>query len=623
MWPLGKLLDVNLTNGDINISDLPEELVRKFLGGRGLGAWLLYENVEHGTDPLTPENVLVLSCGLLTGSAAPASARLHVGSRSPLTGLLGSSNVGGQFGATLRTCGFQAITVRGRAERPVSLYIEEGRAKIFEAERLWGLDTWETESRLRNEMGSGEPEILAIGPAGENLVLFACIMTGRHNSAGRTGMGAVMGSKLLKTIVVLGKKEKIPIKDSPIASAVQDYIRQIRKSPLFQRYSTYGIAGSVKPADRMGVLATRNYRNVQFEHADEISGEKLHEHVTRTKGCYRCPVHCKAEIRIAGGRFAGTEGARPEYETIAALGSKCGLGSGEAILYLTNLCNRLGVDTISTGSVIAFAMDLYDRGILSLWDTGGNSLTWGNDAAMEKLIHQIVYREGLGNILSQGVLRAAKLIGKGSEKFAFHVKGLEMTASDPRGLMGTALGYAVCTRGADFTNVYALPESRWSPERAEAEFGTRKAADRFATEGKGVLVRRSMLVCAAIDCLGVCKVPALSIVGDFDLKSESLLTEAVTGEKLTSEDLLRVGERVINIERLFNLRHGATSEDDKIPEKFLTDPVGEGPGKGKKVEGLESMLKEFCSAMGWDSEGVPSEEKLNELGLRGVGFPKS
>lgn len=617
MKSLGKILDVNLTDSRITISDLREELVEKFFGGRGLSVWFLYENIAQGVNPLGPENVLILSCGFLTGTAAPSSSRLHVGSKSPLTGLLGSSNVGGGFGAMLRSCGFQSILIRGRARRPVYLWIHDERAEIVEANLLWGLDTSETDSRLKRDLRDDKVGIMTIGPGGENLVLFASIISDRDHAAGRTGMGAVMGSKHLKAIVVRGGKGNAT-SDPSALSSVQDYIQRIKNSPLYQRYSTYGIAGSVKPADKMGVLGTRNYRNVRFEGTDRISGEKLYEYVTRPKSCHRCPVHCKAEIKIPHGKFSGTEGVRPEFETIMALGSKCGLNDTEALIYLSNLCNHLGIDTNSTGSVIAFAMDLYDRGILSLEDTRGIDLTWGNSEAMEKLIHQIARREGLGAILSQGVRRAAIIIGKGSERFAYHVKGLELPGSDPRGLMGTALGYAVSTRGADFSNVYALPECRWSPEKAEAEFGIREVADRFSTEGKGVLVRRSMIVCAAIDCLGICKVPALSIIGDFDLKNEAALTKSLSGEEFGYEDLFQIGERVLNLERLFDLRHGATSADDRIPDKFVQEPIDEGPGEGKKVEGLEATVKGFYRAMGWDEEGVPSQEKLESLGLSNV-----
>ena len=318
---------------------------------------------------------------------------------------------------------------------------------------------------------------------------------------------------------------------------------------------------------------------------------------------------------VPEGKFVGTVGARPEFETILALGSKCGLDDPEALLHLSNLCNRLGLDTNSTGSVIAFAMDLYDRRIISDGDTGGLEVTWGNAEVMDTLIHQIAKREGFGLVLSMGVCRAAQIINRGSQQFAYHVKGLELSGSDPRGLMGTALGYALSTRGADFSNVYALPETRWSAERCEGEFGIREIADRFSGKGKAKMVRRCMIVCAVIDCLGICKVPALSIVGDFDLKGETELTQALTDLPVDSKDLSEVGERVLNVERLFNLSQGATSADDMIPDFFIDEAVAEGPGEGKKVENMDSMIKEFYDLMQWDQAGIPTKEKLGLLGL--------
>jgi len=464
---LGKSLDVNLTDGKTDVSEFSGDMGRKFLGGRGLNAWLLYQNVGKDIHPLESRNVLILSCGLLTGTAAPA---------------------------------------------------------------------------------------------------------------------------------------------------VKAYIRKIKSSPRFQRFSTYGIAGAVNACNEMGVLATRNYRSVRFEDADRISGEKLHEYVTRSKSCYRCPVHCKADIRIDHGRFAGSEGGRPELESVIDLGSRCGLNDAAALLYLCNLCNRLGLDTVSTGGVIAFAMDLYDRGILTLEDTGGINLTWGNDEAMETLIYQIVHREGLGGLLSHGVRGAARLLGRGSERFAYHVKGLELTGYDPRGLMGTALGYAVSPRGGDFTSIYATAEYRWSPDRAEEELGDQRAVDRLSPAGKGALIRRAMIVSAVLDSLGLCKVPVLTLIGDFDLKNEAALTASLTGWSVDSEDLLRIGERIVNVERLFNLRNGAGVRDDRIPEKFIEEAIDEGPGEGHTVE-LEPMLRDFYRVMGWNETGYPSEERLTALDL--------
>jgi len=613
---LGKLLDVNLTEGRTTISGLPDKLVRKFLLGRGLNAWLLYQNVGEEVRPLRPENILLLSCGLLTGTVVPASSRLHVSSKSPLTGLMGSSNVGGNFGAELRLNGFQSILIRGRAKRPVFLWIHDGVVEIMDASSLWGLDTWESEKRLKSDLKDGCLRVMAIGPGGENLVSFACIMANDDHAAGRTGMGAVMGSKNLKAIAVRSQEKRL-LTDVSSASIVKSYIHKIKTSPRFQHVATYGSVGDIQWTNEMGILATRNYRETQFEHFHQIDGQKIQKYVTRLKSCYRCPVHCKADITIKHGRFKGTDGTRPEFESAVALGSKCGLDNTEALMYLCDLCSRLGIDSISTGSVIAFAMDLYDRGILTRKDTGGTDLIWGNQAAMEMLIHQIVRREGLGGILAYGVRDAARIIGKGSERFAYHAKGLELTAYDPRGLLGTALGYAVSPRGGDFTSTYATAEYRWSPERAERELGNREAVDRLSPEGKGALIRRASIVSVVLDSLGLCKVPPLTLMVDFSLKNEAALMASLTGWEVDSEDLLHIGERIVNVERLFNVRNGADVEDDRISEKFTKEAIAEGPAEGHTVQ-LQPMLKDFYGAMGWNEAGYPSEEKLKALDLLDV-----
>jgi len=613
---LGKSLDVDLTEGRIEISNLSEELVRKFLGGRGINAWLLHQHAAEGVQPLEPGNILILSCGLLTGTAAPASSRLHVSSKSPLTGIMGSSNVGGGFGAKLYSTGFQCILIRGRAKTPVTLWIRDRNIQIVDASSLWGLDTWETQERLRNELGDEGLEIMAIGPGGENLVPFACIMTDRDHAAGRTGMGAVMGSKNLKAIVVRGGK-RWPRIDPSSVSAVKGYIHKIKSSPRYRDISTYGSAGDIRWINEMGIMATRNYRETQFGDYDKIEGKQFQRYVTRLKSCHRCPVHCKADIRVTRGPFRGTDGTRPEFEPIIALGSKCGMSNTEALLYLCDLCSRLGIDSISTGGVIAFAMDLHDRGILTAEEAGGIDLTWGNHEAMETLIYQIVRRKGLGGILSHGVREAARIIGKGSERFACHAKGLELTGYDPRGLVGTALGYAVSPRGGDFTSIYATAEYRWSPETAETELGDRRAVDRFSSGGTAALIRRCMIVSAVLDSLGLCKVPALTLIGDFDLKDEAALTACLTGWAVGPEELLQIGERIVTVERLFNVRNGVGPGDDRIPDRFLEEPIEKGPAKGHTIR-LEPMVKEFYRVMGWDDTGHPAEERLTVLGLAEV-----
>ena len=610
---LGRRLDVNLSDNTIHASSLPERLVRTFFAGRGLNAWLLYQATGERTAPLGPENVLILSCGLLTGAGAPVSSRLHVSARSPLTGILGSSNVGGACAIGLHANGFQCLLIHGQAQRPVSLYIRDGGVEILDATCLWGQDTWETTEQLKRDLGNDRLCVMAIGPGGENLVPYACIMADRDHAAGRTGMGAVMGSKNLKAIVVETEKHP-PVMASVARETVRSYLSAVKPSPRSQPVSTYGGTSDICWAHEKGILATRNYRETQFEGVERIDGRTLQTYVTRHKSCPRCPVHCKADVLISRGEFRGVGGTRPEFETIIALGSKCGLSHTEALLGLSNLCNRLGIDTVSTGSVIAFAMDLYDRGILKRETSDGLDLEWGNHRAMGTLIHQIVARKGLGGILSHGVGMAAPVIGRGAQRFAYHTKGLELTGYDPRALMGTALTYAVSTRGGDFTSVYPSAEYRWSSETAMKEIGVPEAVNAASPQGKGLLVRRAMIASAAIDALGLCKIPVLTLREGFDLKKEATLTKALTGWDIDADTLLHVGERIATVERLFNLRSGGSPEDDTLPQTFIEEPIGRGPTEGCHVV-LEPMLTDFYGAMGWNETGYPSEKKLNTLDL--------
>jgi aldehyde:ferredoxin oxidoreductase len=426
-------------------------------------------------------------------------------------------------------------------------------------------------------------------------------------------MGAVLGSKNLKAIAVK-KETRKGKKDPAVREAIKRYHQKILAAPRYPLFSKLSNTFLISWANEMGILATRNYQQATFEAADRIDGRKMIDFVVKHKSCSRCPVHCKAEFRIPEGRFAGMTGERPDLEPIIALGAKCGVDDPQAILHLYNLCSRLGVDVLTMGSVLAFSMEAYEKGILTPKDTEGIELTWGNDRAMEEMIHRIVRRQGLGRVLAEGVQKAAESIGRGAEQFAYHSKGLELTGYDPRGLMATALGYAVSTRGGDFTSVYALPEFKWDARRGKEEFGTEKAVDRLAVEGKGLLVKRSILASAILDSLGICKVPALSLIGDFDLKNEAELTSLLTGWEVTPEELFRIGERVFNLENLFNIRHGKGTGKDTIPEMFRKTPLADGVVRGAKVN-MEPMLRDFYDAMGWDSGGRPKREKLEDLGL--------
>ena len=619
---LGQVVDIDLNTGAINFSAFPEELIWKYLGGRGFNVQHLYANLPPDADPLGPENIIIFSCGLLTGTAAPASARLHINARSPLTGFLGSSNVGGGFGAGLRSCGIQSLIIRGKSAEPVYLWIDGETVEIRNAKSLWGLDTWQTDEHLKTKLGSQKLKTMAIGPAGENGVLFGCIMTDRDHAAGRTGMGTVMGSKKLKAIVIREQKRKLPFRDMENGhEAVKRYAWQMKNSPHYKAVSKHGGAGYVQWADDLGILATRNYRENTFEAADQIDGKNLEKHIIRSHGCYRCPVRCKADLIFRDGKFKGQKAVRPEFEPMLSLGSKCGLKDLDTLVYLDNLCSRLGMDSISAGSLVSFAMDLFDRGILTTQDTGGLDLSWGNGDAMEILIKQMVTGEGLGATLAMGVRRAAQVIGRGAERYAAHVKGLEMAGYHPDNIMGTALGYTVSSRGADFSDVYATLEYKWLPDENSDELGTPKVADLKSIHGKAELVRRSMIIGMVIDCLGLCKVPSLCLICTFDLVAETELTAALTGHPVTVSELFAGGERIVNLERLINMQFGVSKIDDRLPDMFFDKEYNAGQEPSKPSEWMEPMKKEFYSVMGWDEEGRPTAEKLSELGITPVKVP--
>ena len=616
MTSVGQILDVDLSAGSWKFSAFSGEPVPEYLGGRGINVKYIFDNIPPGINPLGPENILVFSCGLLTGTAAPASSRMHINALSPLTGLLGSSNAGGGFGPQLRACGIQQLILRERAPAPVYLWIDGDSIEIRNAKSLWGLDTWATQDHLKKNLGSDNLKIMTIGPGGENGTLFGCILTDRDHVAGRTGMGTVMGSKNLKAIVVRDQKLKRPFSPSESGhEAIKQYVWQITNSPHFKDVKKYGGAGYVKWADDLGILATRNYRDYHFEDADRIEGKQLEKNVTRRRGCPRCPIQCKAELEFQNGRLKGSEVVRPEFEPMLSLGSKCGLNDLDTLVYLDNLCTRLGIDNISAGSVIAFVMDLYDRGIIDSDDTGGLDLSWGNAMAMETLIKQMVTGEGFGAILAKGVRRAAQLIGHGAEQYAPHVKGLELSGYHPDNIMGTALGYAVASRGADFNDIYATMEYKWLPEEEIEELGSPRAADLKSIHGKAELVRRSMIIGVVLDSLGLCKLPALCLICTYDLVAEAELVTTLLGEATDASNLFLAGERIVNLERLFNLKHGASHADDRLPDMFFEKEYNAGKKPSKPHAWMEPMKQEFYFVMGWDDEGQPTAEKLTELGI--------
>jgi aldehyde:ferredoxin oxidoreductase len=606
----GKTLNVDLTEKRHFLSPVQDRTLKTSIGGRGFNVAYLFDRFSEEIDPLGPDNCLLFSCGLLTGSPAPASSRLHINAVSPLTGLLGSSNIGGQAGAWLRSCGLQSIIVRGRSNTPVYLYIKEGHAEIRDARFLKGLDTLETQEKIKDVLGKRRLACLVIGPAGENMAKFACIISGRDHAAGRTGMGAVMGSKNLKAVVVAkGGKKKFPVKSSLARGAVKQYVQLIKASPDFKTFAQYGGAGYVKWADDMGIMAARNYRENRFDRVDRIDGRRLEAFKLKSSGCANCPVQCKAVLSFAREKDSRKTATRPEFEPMLNMGARCGLDDIEAIVHLDNLCSTLGIDSTSASATMAFAMDLYERGILTQTDTHGLDLTWGNARVMETLINQMAFAQGFGALLSRGVREVARIVGKGADRYAAHVKGLELSAYHPGSIMGTALGYAVSSRGGDYNNVYASLEYRWSKDLASMHFGSPEAVDIHASSGKGKLIRRAVLVNIVLDSLGLCKVPVLSMIGTFDLESEADLVTSLTGFPVTADELFAVGDRIATMERCFNLRQAPGMAQDTLPPMFMDQP-----GSNLNQETLDTMINDYYTAMGWDEKGIPDPGFLKGKG---------
>ncbi len=607
----GKVLEVDLSRRKIASQDADPGKQEDFLGGRGLNVSTLYENLPQ-TDPFDAGNVLVFGAGPLVGTIIPANGRYNVSSRSPLTGLLGDANAAGLWAPLLKKIGYDGIVVRGAADRPVYLYVTGNQVEIREAGHLWGRTTSETYSQMKRELGLNA-YILTIGPAGENLVRFASILNDGDRAAGRTGNGAVMGSKKLKAIVLAGRGQ-VPVADPDRVSAMARKIKAaMEAAPSFKIRSQLGTTLCTLLYNTMGVLPARNHQSGIFPGAEAISGERLKErYVIRPKSCYCCPIHCSRFSEIKQGRFAGTRMEGPEFETICAMGSNLGNDDLEAILYLNRRLNDLGLDSISTGGCIAYAMECFENGLIHRADADGLELSWGNVPAILSLVENIAARRGLGDLLAEGVLRASRKI-KGSDRYAMHVKGMEVPAQEVRGLKGWGLGWAVASRGGDHCRAFPVMETVWPPEQALAYFGTEKAADRFADEGKAAMVKWAEDLGAVIDAVGLCKIAYVSMAISPDLIPAAF--EAVTGKEMTLAQMLHAGERINNLERLLNLKLGLSPAQDTLPRRLVEEPLPEGPSRGQVIP-IEKMVQDYYRVRKWDPlTGYPQAEKLRELSL--------
>jgi len=601
----GRVLRVDLTTGKTRVEQLNVDIARKYIGGIGLGMKLWLDNSQPGVDPFSPENPLVLALGPVSGTMFPTAGNGHAFvSKSPATFGIGEAVAHGTFGAEMKRAGYDAVIFTGKSEKPVYLWIDDDSVQLLDAAHLIGKSPSETEDAIKDELGDYYVRVASIGLAGEKLSRIACIINEKTRAAGRTGLGAVMGSKNLKAIAVRGTRDIVPAKPDEFMDMVKEFHERM-KGPATQKYRTLGTAENVLVHNALYCMPTRNYNNAHFEGADKVSGETLNEKfLSKIIGCNSCAMRCEHEVIIPEGPYKGTM-TRMEYETLWALGPYCGISRLDAVIKGMELCNYYGMDAISAGVIVGFAMDCYENGILSQENLGVNEAQFGNAEAMIQLLEKMGKREGIGDVLAEGVRIAGERIDKGAEKLAQHIKGLEVTGYDLRCLKTAALGFAVSFRGADHNRHGAYA------------FDVKGKVDRLKAEkGRGKMVRDGEDTYALIDSLIVCKFSR----GTFykELEDMAKLYSLVTGYDMAAEELKKAGERINTVARLINIREGLGRKDDTLPWKVMNMPIpDDGPVKGAFVsqEELDLLLDDYYASRGWTLEGVPTAEKLKELGM--------
>ncbi len=617
----GQILWVDLTRGTLEKRPLEKALLKDYLGGRGINAKLLWELTDKGLDPLSPENPLIFGTGALSGTFAPNSGRMTITSKSPATGLYLKSNVGSHFAVELKFAGYDFIVIVGRAPHPVYLWIDDSTVELRDARSLWGLDTRTTDRLIKEEVGDDQIKTATIGPAGENLVKFASIMVSIYRAAARGGIGAVMGAKNLKAIAVRGTGEikvAAPDRFAEVALAARRALRE--DEYCWTRSFRFGTAQGIMGANEGGTLPHRNFQDGFTTDAYKVSGEYVSEKFAHPEACAACVFHCGRFSEITSGPYRGTFTAGPEYETLASLGSKCDVSDTAAVIKGNEICDLMGMDSISAGSMVSFAMECYEKGLLKRKDLDGLDLSWGNAQAMLALLKKMAYRKGVGDLLAEGSRIAAAKIGHGAEKFAVQAKGLEQSMVDVRGSMAYALAFALNPRGPDHLTSECLAEFGYTPEVRDFAIRigeTEKAVDPLATEGKPKLVAWHEDIYAVSDSLGVCVFTDTWSYTRVSFENLAEMFSFATGIQLTAEELRAAGERVFTLERCFNLREGFSSKDLDVlpPRMFEPSPTlqkGQSTLTHKKLDG---MLVEYYKLRGWDEKGIPSPKRLGALRL--------
>lgn len=593
-------LRVNLTNRTFEEFSLDSSLVHDYVGGRGIGVKMLYDDLAPGTDPLGEENELIFLAGPLAGTNAQSASRWKVFFKSPLTGGYFKSSGGGHFAPELKAAGFDIIVVTGIADQPVYLWVNDGKYALRDATYLWGLDCNDTHTLIREELRDPAIRIACIGPAGESLVKYAGIFSDRR-AAGRGGGGAVMGAKNLKAIAVRGHGKVSVAQPESFAAAVKEQVAAYVHDPGFKSFSRYGTLGLTAGMNALGIFPTRNFRGGvldNWERLDIAEADKLR---VRSTGCYRCMIQCGNLMRVHAGGRANTWSEGPEYETLWGFSGPINCSDLGLTVAADKLCDDLGLDTITTAGTISFAYELYERGILTKHETNGLELVYGDGQPVLELIRMIAYREGLGDVLAEGSRGAARRIGQGSDYYAIQIKGLEFPGYDPRGSKGNALNYMTAALGGDHCSGFCGQELGGP-------------VDRFSVEGKGEVVKWNQDINAIRELGIMCNFAALYMP---DLSLYSRMLAAATGIEDCADEshLWHVGERVVNLERMFNVREGFGRKDDAMPERLVKEPLPDGPAAGYVVES-DALLDEYYRARGWDIvTGIPTKEKLDSLGL--------
>ena len=609
-----KVLRVNLTQGTAATENIDVSFCRKYLGGAGFVAYYLLQEIKSAIDPLSPQNILVFALGPLTGIALPGSGRHCVGSLSPLTGGLAKSEVGGFWGAELKKAGFDTVVIEGKSSMPVYISIIDEKAEIRDASSLWGQNTKETEAAIRDELQDNRTQVALIGPAGEKLVRYSCIMHGLKDAAGRGGLGAVMGSKNLKAIAVRGMKRPNVVNPDGVKALREWYIKNQNKTA---RLREFGTGAKMEGFEKIGNLPVRNFQDGLFPGVTKISAQTVKDTIrVGMEGCFACPVRCKKVIEIKEPYLVDRAYGGPEYETLAAFGSNCGIDDLFAISQASALCNAYSLDTISTGGVIAFAMECFEKGLWTKKDTDGIELEFGNAEAMLEMIERIARRDGIGDLLAEGTIRAAEKIGNGAEAFAMQVKKMEIPMHEPRLNKAGALGYMINPQGADHcTNLidhqYASPAD---PRMITVADAIPQGASTVPFDDLGrrkvELLKFVHLSKTLFDSLTLCQLIPYSLEQIADV------TSAVTGQQTSATDLLKSAERTLTMCRLINLKQGFSEKDDKLPARFFGPPRdGALSDKALDFEELDIARKRYYLLMGWDEKGVPTTDKLEELGI--------